>query len=89
MAYTKGIKLPAIPKSDARSKMNEKLKATIPKIPVIIKSKTKGLSSLITWSIFESIVALTEVDDFNATSFTKNTRMGTAIAPTKRQPLLL
>jgi hypothetical protein len=89
MVYTKGIKLPAIPKSDARSKKNEKLKATIPKIPVIIKSKTKGLSSLITWSIFESIVALTEVDHFNTTSFTKNTRMRKAIAPTKRQPLLL
>jgi hypothetical protein len=81
-AYTKGIRLSAIPKSDARSKINEKLKAPIPKIPVIIKRITKGVLSLVTWPIFESIVVLAEVDLFNVTtSFTKNTKIRTAIVP--------
>ena len=60
--------------------MNEKLKAPILEIPVIIKRGSKGLSSLFTWSRFETTVVFTEVDFFNTTSFTKNTRMGTAIA---------
>ena len=81
IAYSRGIRLSAIPKSDARNKINEKLKAPIPKMPVIIKRITNGLLSLITWPIFESIVVLAEVDLTNTTSFTKNTRMITAIAP--------
>src|SRR5688500_17291141 len=82
VTYTKGIRASAIPKSDARNKINEKLKAPIPKIAVIIKRRTKGLLSFITWWIFESIDVLVEVVDlFNATSFTKNTRIRRAIAP--------
>ncbi len=50
------MRLSATRKSDARSKINGKLKAPIPKIPVIIKRKTKGLLPLITLLIFESIV---------------------------------
>jgi hypothetical protein len=69
--YTKGIRLSAIPKSDALSKINKKLKAHTLKIPVIIKRRTKGLFSLVTWPIFESIVVFAEVALFNATSFTK------------------
>jgi hypothetical protein len=38
--------------------------------------------SLVTWPIFESIVVLAEVDLFNVTtSFTKNTKIRTAIVP--------
>ena len=81
VAYTKGITLSGIPKSDARSKIKEKLKASIPKIPVMTNRRIKGLLPLITHSIFERIVVLATMDFFIATSFTKNTRMRSAMPP--------
>jgi hypothetical protein len=81
VAYTKGIRLSAIPNSDARSKIKEKLKAPIPKIPVMTNRRIKGLLPLITQSIFERIVVLAAMDLFILTSFTKNTRMRSAMPP--------